>query len=176
MKSLLSFPAIMALAFASSAAAQDVPRSCDLELPQGTNTKANVITDAAGNHTIYLGRGVVSHCIGQGNTLTADSAEYYGAEGRLFLVGNVHYTEPRVKVDSRTMTYYQNDNHLHAEGDVVAVMSNGSVFRGPSADYYRATTDRPLARMYGPGRPTVTLVQRDTTGRGKPPDTARVVA
>ena len=29
--------------------------------------------------------------------------------------------------------------------------------------------------MFAPGRPTVTLVQRDTTGRGKP-DTAHVVA
>ena len=31
----------------------------------------------------------------KGNTLTADSAEYYQAQGRLFLVGNVHYVEPR---------------------------------------------------------------------------------
>ena len=177
MKFLRLFPALaLSLGFAATAAGQNVPRSCDLELPPGTNTKANIITTPDGKHITYLGRGVVARCIGQGNTLTADSAEYYEGEGRLFLVGNVHYTEPRVKVDSRTMTYYQNDNHLHAEGDVVAVMSNGSVFRGPSADYYRATTDRPLARMFGPGRPTVTLVQRDTTGRGKPPDTARVIA
>jgi hypothetical protein len=108
--------------------------------------------------------------------LTADSAEYYQAQGRLFLVGSVHYTEPRVTVDSRTMTYYQNDDHLHAEGNVVAVMSNGSTLRGPSADYYRSTPQRPMARMFAPGRPTVTLVQKDTTGRGRPPDTAHVVA
>ena len=30
--------------------------------------------------------------------------------------------------------------------------------------------------MFAPGRPTVTLVQKDTSGRGKPPDTAHVVA
>jgi hypothetical protein len=74
------------------------------------------------------------------------------------------------------MTYYQNDDHLHAEGNVVAVMSNGSTLRGPSADYYRSTPQRPMARMFAPGRPTVTLVQKDTTGRGRPPDTAHVVA
>jgi hypothetical protein len=108
--------------------------------------------------------------------LTADSAEYYGAQGLLHLIGNVHYTEPRLTVDSRTMTYYQNDDHLHAEGDVVAVMPNGSMLRGPSADYYRSTPQRPLTRMFAPGRPRVTLVQRDTTGRGRPPDTAHVVA
>jgi hypothetical protein len=177
---LKSFSSLLALAafvtLAGTARGQDVPRSCDLELPPGTATRATIVTDASGKRISYLGRGVTAHCIGQGNTLLADSAEYYESEGRLYLVGNVHYTEPRVKVDSRTMTYYQNDNHLHAEGDVVAVMSNGSVFRGPSADYYRATAERPLARMYGPGRPTVTLVQRDTTGRGRPPDTAHVVA
>src|SRR3954468_9217724 len=172
----LWFCLLLFAAFAS-AGAQDIPRSCDLELPTGTGTRANVITDPATNkRTIYLGQGVVAHCIGQGNTLTADSAEYYETEGRLFLIGNVHYTEPRATVDSRTMTYYQGDDHLHAEGDVVAVMSNGSTLRGPSADYYRATATRPLARMFAPGRPRVTLVQKDTTGKGKPPDTANVLA
>ena len=161
---------------AATASAQDIPRSCDLELPTGTSTTATIRPGPGGTRITYLGRGVIARCVGQGNTLTADSAEYYESEARLYLVGHVHYTEPRVTVDARTMTYYQNDNHLHAEGNVVAVMPNGSVFRGPSADYYRSTVDRPLARMYGPGRPTVTLVQKDTTGRGRAPDTARVIA
>jgi len=172
----LLIPVALSAAFAS-AGAQQIPRSCDLQLPTGTGTTANIRTDTATNkRTTYLGRGVVAHCIGQGNTLTADSAEYYETEGRLYLVGNVHYTEPRASVTSRTMTYYQGDNHLHAEGDVVGVMSNGSVLRGPIADYYRSTQDRPLARLYAPGRPKVTLIQKDTTGRGRPPDTANVVA
>jgi len=168
---------LFAVAAVASAHAQQVPRSCDLQLPTGTGTTARIITDTTtGKRTTYLGRGVVAHCIGQGNTLTADSAEYFESEGRLFLVGNVHYTEPRAVVTSRTMTYYQGDNHLHAEGDVVANLSNGSVLRGPVADYYRSTAERPLARLFAPGRPHVTLVQKDTTGRGKPPDTANVVA
>ncbi|HJQ12770.1 MAG TPA: hypothetical protein VJ840_17200 [Gemmatimonadaceae bacterium] len=108
--------------------------------------------------------------------MIADSAEYYQSEGRVYLVGHVRYTEARATVTSNTMTYYQNDNHLHAEGNVVAVMSNGSVLRGPAADYYRTTPTRPLQRLYAPGRPNVTLVQKDTSGRGKPPDTAHVVA
>ena len=170
------FPFALSFAVAVTAEAQDLPRSCDLEFPTGTNTVANIRTDAAGQQVTFLGRGIVARCIGQGNRLTADSAEYYQSQGRLFLVGNVHYTEPRATVTSRTMTYYQNDDHLHAEGDVVAVMSNGSTLRGPTADYYRSTPQRPLMRMFAPGRPTVTLVQRDTTGRGKPPDTAHVVA
>ncbi len=160
----------------SAASAQNVPRSCDLEFPNRAGTRAWFREDATGNRNSFWGGGIVAHCIGQGNTLTADSAEYYGAQGMLHLIGNVHYTEPRLTVDSRTMTYYQTDDHLHAEGDVVAVMSNGSTLRGPSADYYRSTPQRPVARMFAPGRPNVTLVQKDTTGRGKPPDTAHVVA
>jgi hypothetical protein len=171
----IALPLALSFAVTVIAEAQDIPRSCDLEFPTGTNTVANIRTDAAGQQVTFLGRGIVARCIGQGNRLTADSAEYYQSQGRLFLVGNVHYTEPRAVVTSRTMTYYQNDDHLHAEGDVVAVMSNGSTLRGPTADYYRSTPQRPLTRMVAPGRPTVTLVQRDTTGRGKPPDTAHVV-
>ena len=161
----------------ASAKAQDIPRSCDIQLPTGTTTTATIREDTAThNRTTYLGRGVVAHCIGQGNTLTADSAEYYESEGRLYLVGNVHYTEPRANVTSQTMTYYQADNHLHAEGNVVATMSNGSILRGPVADYYRNTQARPLAKLFAPGRPRVTLVQKDTSGRGRPPDTANIVA
>jgi hypothetical protein len=166
---------LLALVPASHVRAQEIPRSCDLELPTGTNTRARITGDE-GNRVTFLGGGIRAYCIGQGNNLTADSAEYYESQGRLFLVGNVRYTEPRATVTSTTMTYYQNDNHLHAEGNVVAVMSNGSVLRGPSADYYRSTPTRPLQHLYAPGRPVVTLVQKDTTGRGRPPDTAHVVA
>jgi hypothetical protein len=163
------------LAVAGAAKAQDVPRNCDLDY-SNRNGPINSREDTPGKRTIFLSGGVIAHCIGQGNTLTADSAEYYEAEGRLFLVGNVHYSEARATVTSNTMTFYQNENRLHAEGNVVAVMSNGSTLRGPSADYYRTTPQRPLARMVAVGRPTITLVQKDTTGRGRPPDTAHVVA
>jgi len=165
---------LISVAAARVAEAQNIPRSCDLDY---TNRgPVNIVQDASGKHISYLSGGVVAHCIGQGNTLTADSAEYYETEGRLYLVGNVHYNEPRANVTSHTMTYYQGDDHLHAEGDVYAVMSNGSTLRGPSAEYYRSTPQRPVARMFAPGRPTVTLIQKDTTGRGRPPDTAHVVA
>ncbi|HEV7595990.1 MAG TPA: hypothetical protein VGO33_13420, partial [Gemmatimonadaceae bacterium] len=162
--------------FASAAAAQNLPRSCDLEFPNRAGTRAWLRKDASGNQNSFWGGGILAHCIGQGNTLTADSAEYYGAQGMLYLIGNVHYSEPRLTVDSRTMTYYQNDDHLHAEGNVVAVSSNGSTLRGPVAEYYRSTPQRPLARLFAPQRPTVSLLQKDTTGRGRPPDTAYVVA
>ena len=166
----------LSLALAATVRAQNIPSSCDLDLKNRPGTAMTIREDASGKRTTFLSGGVVAHCIGQGNTLTADSAEYYEAEGRLYLVGNVHYSEPRATVTSRTMSYYQSDDHLHAEGDVVAVMSNGSTLHGPSADYFRITPLRPLARMFAPGRPTVTLVQRDTSARARAPDTAHVIA
>lgn len=167
---------VVALLTASSASAQQVPQNCDLEFPNTPNTRATISQMPGGATHTFWGGGIVARCIGQGNLLTADSAEYYESEGRVYLVGNVRYTEPRATVTSQTMTYYQGSDHLHAEGNVVAVMSNGSTLRGPIVDYYRSIPRRPVARMVAPGRPRVTLVQRDTTGRGRPPDTAHVVA
>ncbi|HWL40744.1 MAG TPA: LptA/OstA family protein [Gemmatimonadaceae bacterium] len=168
--------AAVAAALAGPLAAQQVPQNCDMEFPNTPNTRATIRQMPGGVTNTFSGGGIVARCIGQGNLLTADSAEYYEAEGRLYLVGNVRYTEPRATVNARTMTYYQNADHLHAEGDVVAVMANGSTLRGPVADYYRSTPQRPVARLVAPGRPRITLVQKDTTGRGRPPDTAHVVA
>lgn len=169
--------AALVVVASSSGGAQEIPRSCDLVFPNTPGVTTLTSTKLPnGEYNTFLGRGIVAHCRGQGNTLIADSAEYYQSEGRLFLIGHVHYDEPRATVTSNTMTYYQNEDRLHAEGNVVAVLSNGSVLRGPSADYWRSTPTRPQARLSAPGRPRVTLVQRDTTGRGRPPDTANVVA
>lgn len=153
-----------------------MPQNCDMEFLNTPNTRAVIQQLPGGVTNTFSGGGIVARCIGQGNMLTADSAEYYEAEQRLYLIGNVRYTEPRATVRSRTMTYYQATDHLHAEGDVLAVMANGSTLRGPVADYYRSTPRRPVARLVAPGRPLVTLVERDTTGRGAPPDTAHVTA
>lgn len=175
----MRYPLLLVLAAAlagTPGSAQEIPQNCDMEFPNTPNTRATISQLPGGVTNTFSGGGIVARCIGQGNLLTADSAEYYESEARLYLVGNVRYREPRATVTSRTMTYYQRTDHLHAEGDVVAVMANGSTLRGPIVDYYRSTPQRPLARMVAPGRPHVTLVQKDTTGRGRPPDTAHVVA
>ncbi|HMI46561.1 MAG TPA: hypothetical protein VK491_10385 [Gemmatimonadaceae bacterium] len=62
----LTLSLVLSFAVASTAEAQDIPRSCDLEFPTGTNTVANIRTDAAGQQVTFLGRGIVARCIGQG--------------------------------------------------------------------------------------------------------------
>lgn len=156
--------------------AQDLPRNCDLEFPNRPETRLTIFTAPDGTQNFYSGGGVVARCIGQNNLLTADSAEYFESQGLLHLIGNVHYTETRVKVDAMTMTYYQASDHLHAEGNVVAVLDNGTTMRGPNADYYRSVPGRPVARLFASGRPQLDLVQRDTSRRDRGPESARVLA
>ncbi len=168
--------ALLAAAFiAVPVGAQDLPRNCNLVFTNTPATRLNLIKLPSGKYNTYSGGGVVGHCSGQNNQVTADSAEYYEEQGLLYLIGNVHYTEPRAKVDARRMTYFQSDDHLHAEGDVVGVFSNGSTMHGPVADYYRATAQRPVSRLIAPNHPVFDIVQVDTTGR-KAPEKAHVVA
>jgi hypothetical protein len=124
----------------------------------------------SGQYNAYQGGGVTYSCIGQNNTLKADSAEYYGDLGILYLIGNVHYAEPRAKVDSRRMTYWKNEERLLAEGDVVSTLPSGTTLRGPRAEYYRVIPNvRPHTKLIANGRPTISLVQVDSSGKKQPP-------
>ena len=111
--------AILSLAAAGKAAAQTPARECLLQYETSTgNTRTNAQKTPSGQYNFFQGGGVTYHCEGQDNTLQADSAEYYGDQKVLYLIGSVHYTEPRAKVDSDRMTYYQIEDRLRAEGNV----------------------------------------------------------
>jgi lipopolysaccharide export system protein LptA len=156
---------------AASASAQQAPaRECILQYETASgNTRTNAVRTPAGQYNFFQGGGVTYHCEGQGNTLLADSAEYYGDQKVLYLIGNVHYTEPRAKVDSDRMTYYQAEDRLRAEGNVNVRTNTGTTIRGPLMDYYRATTARPLARTIATGRPHMQIVQKQSNGQPSEP-------
>lgn len=120
-------------------------------------------------YNVFQGGGVRYRCQGQEITLEADSAEYYGDRDVLYMLGNVHYREPRVAVDSRRMTYFKPEERILAEGDVNAVLPSGTSMRGPQADYYRQTPTRPRARLIATGRPQMSLAQHDSAGRPAEP-------
>jgi lipopolysaccharide export system protein LptA len=156
------------LAFASSAGAQ-AQQQCDLVFPNTPGTRMQIVTTPTGERNSFIGAGVVAYCAGQDNRLVSDSAEYYEGPGLLYLIGNVHYTEPRAAVDAARMTYYQHEDRLTAEGNVLVTFSNGSTMRGPSADYWRVTPTRPVEQLIATGRPELQLVERDAAGREAPP-------
>lgn len=172
----------LALVMPALAAAQAGPvpgGRCIIEFEgsQGANiTRTNLIKLPTGKYNAYIGGHAVGHCQGQDVTLQADSAEYYGDQRLLYLIGNVHYSEPRAKVDAQHMTYWMDEEHLRAEGSVFAVMTSGTTMRGPVADYYRAVVPiRTQAMLVATGRPIVDAVETDSL-TGKPSDTVHVVA
>jgi hypothetical protein len=130
----------------------------------------------SGAQNLFLGGGVLASCRGQNMTLRADSAEYYGDQNLLYLIGNVRYREDRASIDAQRMTYWRNDEHLLAEGDVYAVTPKGATMRGPVADYFRAVPGiRSEATIYATGRPQLAQPQRDSV-TGEVKDTVRMVA
>lgn len=158
------------LAHAAHAQAGAAPQRCVLEFESSSGARSTLNKLPSGQYNAYQGGGVTYSCVGQNNHLRADSAEYYGDVGVLYLIGNVHYTEPRVKVDSRRMTYWKNEERLLAEGEVVSTLPSGTTLRGPRAEYYRAIPGvRPRTRLIADGRPTISLVQVDSNGRKQPP-------
>lgn len=148
------------------------PQRCVLqfESSQASGARSTLNKLPSGQYNAYQGGGVTYSCIGQNNTLKADSAEYYGDLGVLYLIGSVHYTEPRAKVDSKRMTYWKNEERLLAEGDVVSTLPSGTTLRGPRAEYYRTIPNvRPHTKLIANGRPTISLVQVDSSGKKQPP-------
>jgi lipopolysaccharide export system protein LptA len=143
---------------------------CVLQFESSSGARSTLNKLPSGQYNAYQGGGVTYYCVGQNNTLKADSAEYYGDLNVLYLIGDVHYSEPRAKVDSRRMTYWKNEERLLAEGDVVSTLPSGTTLRGPRAEYYRAIPGvRPRTMLIANGRPTISLVQVDSTGKRQPP-------
>ena len=120
-------------------------------------------------YNVFQGGGVRYRCRGQDNTIIADSAEYYGDQSVLYLIGNVHYRETKAKVDSDRMTYFQLEDRLHAEGNVNVLLQSGTTMKGPAIDYYRATPTRPQATAIATGHPTMKIVEANSSGRPSEP-------
>lgn len=151
------------------------PQPCDLSLNQEVaeqqNARASFSKLPSGKYNAFIGGTAVARCAGQNNVLRADSAEQYADNGILLLIGNVHYEEPnRVKLDAQRMTYFTNEEHVIADGNVVAVSPSGTTMRTPTAEYFRVIPGvRPLARLLSNARPVVTVVEKDSLGRPTTP-------
>lgn len=118
----------------------------------------------------FLGGNVVIKCPERRITLQADSAERYPDHNQL--VGHAHAEDPRLKVDANFLNYFPVDERVVGVGDVHAQTANGSTLVGPQAIYYRqAPKIRVREQLSAVSRPTITIVQRDSTGKLAPPMT-----
>ncbi|MES3033093.1 MAG: hypothetical protein V4813_03740 [Gemmatimonadota bacterium] len=150
---------------------------CNIELKAGSDsTRLNTTSPTAdGPRNVFVGGRVIARCLNQDVSLVADSAEWYQQAQVLYLLGNVRYTEPRVRVSSDQMNYFQVDERLIAIGHVEATLPSSSVMRGDSATYYRAVRGiRPQSRLVAQNRPRLFLAQRDSAG--KPGEPVQVTA
>ena len=143
------------------------PRDCSVDI-QGVKVDGVLTSHGqsfgtpSGQHNVFYGGGFDAKCAGTDQRIRSDSAEQYGDEKRLILIGNVHYTEVRMKLDSDRMTYYTGEERLVSEGNVHGVTSTGTRFTGPRAEYLRAARGiRDRSRLTADSRPNVWLSPQD---------------
>ena len=154
---------LAAVATAPNVAAQTT--ACNSEQERQVSIKL-----PSGEYNNFIGGGITVRCPAKRITLRADSAEIYGDEHRIFFVGHVHYVEPRLEMSSDFLTYYQLEERILAAGNVDGRLPTGSTLRGPQVDYRRvAPRVRTRAQTLAIGRPTVMIVQKDSTGKEQPP-------
>jgi lipopolysaccharide export system protein LptA len=115
-----------------------------------------------GQYNVFYGAGFDARCEGTDQRLRSDSAEQWGDEKKLIVMGHVHYTEVRIKLDADLMTYFTVEERLVAEGNVAGVTNSGTHFVGPRAEYLRVARGvRDKSRLTAELRPDVWLTPKD---------------
>jgi hypothetical protein len=140
---------------------------CTLNFENTPETRTLSVKDPISQkYTHYIGGGVVGVCEGQSIRIIGDSAESYEQNRLHFLIGGVKYREDRVSLDADRVTYFQAEERLVAEGNVVVTMKDSSSMTGPRAEYLRPVRGlRTSSRINATGRPTLRMFETDSTGR-----------
>ena len=63
-------------------------------------------SDMHGKDTTWVGGGFDAKCEGTDQRVLSDSAEHYADRHLMILIGHVHYTESRLKLDADRITYF----------------------------------------------------------------------
>jgi hypothetical protein len=163
---LLALVVCPAVASAQQRAASPTP--CELQPAPTTRLRYDSLPGIGA--VTFIGGGADIRCPQRGITLKGDSAERFADHYQV--VGNAVYDEPRVHVTADYLNYFPTDERIVAAGNVNARLPNGSTLVGPQAELRRAVPRvRPRQQVSAIGRPTITLVQKDSTGKPQPPAT-----
>ncbi|CAN5502622.1 hypothetical protein BH09GEM1_BH09GEM1_17770 [soil metagenome] len=151
--------------------AQGAPKGrCKFEIDQAPSTSFITNQLPSGQYNSYLGGGVTARCRAQNIVLKSDSLEQYGDEGRFYFIGHVDYREPRLKLKSEFLTYFQRDERILAINNVDAQLPSGSSLKGPSLEFFRPIPKiRPRQQGVAIGRPTMSIIDKDAQGKPQPP-------
>lgn len=143
---------------------------CQFQFDNTPSTRVESFQLPSKQYNYFLGGGVVARCPKQGIVLKSDSLEVYGDEGRSFFIGHVDYHEPRLKLKSEQLTYFQRDERILAVNNVDAVLPSGSSMKGPSLEFFRPIPKvRPKQQGVATGRPTMSIIDKDAQGKPQPP-------
>ena len=119
-------------------------------------------SDIHDKDTTYVGGGFDAKCADTDQRVRSDSAESYSDKKLLILIGHVHYTEERLKLDADRLTYFTGEERLLAEGNVVSVTNTGTRFTGPRAEYLRpAAGIRDKSHMLAEPRSNIWVSPKD---------------
>jgi lipopolysaccharide export system protein LptA len=168
MRGVLSSLAVVALAPLALAQSGGRGNRCAYQFSANHPTQSS--KTPSGQYNVLTGGSVVAKCRVKGSVVTADSLEYYGDEGRTVLIGHATYVDPRLRLKSDQLTYFETDERILATQNVVATLPSGSTIVGPQLEFLRAVPRlRPAQQATATGRPTISLVERDAQGRTQPP-------
>ena len=173
MRKLLAVLCMLTVRPLGLALAQATPQPtgrCQFQFDNTPQTTVQSFQLPSKQYNYFLGRGVVARCPKQGIVLRSDSLEIYGDEGRSFFIGHVDYSEPRLKLKSDQLTYFQRDERILAVNNVNAVLPSGSSMKGPSLEFFRPIPKiRPKQQGIAVGRPTMAIIDKDAQGKPQPP-------
>lgn len=142
------------------------PTPC--ELVQQPVTRLTVDSLPGQGQVVFVGGAVLIKCPARGITLKGDSAERFADHDQM--IGHAAYDEPRFHVTADFLNYFPADERVVGAGNVHARMANGSTLDGPQAEYRRAVPRvRPKAQMSAISRPTINILEKDSTGKPLPP-------
>jgi hypothetical protein len=154
-----------------SASSSNKATRCILVPQLSTHLSSDTLPN--GQQIGFVGGGALFKCPERGITLKGDSAEQY--PDRDFLIGHVIYDEPRLHLTSDYLTRFPVDERIVAAGNVDAKLPSGSTLKGPLVELQRILLPtRPRRKIIATQRPTISVVEKDSTG--KPMEPMTVVA
>lgn len=126
--------------------------SCNLEVEALPGARSVMTTLPDGETRNDVWGGIEATC--GSKWLRADSAVFYDRRGVLYLFWNIEYVEEGRTLVAERAIYYQDEDWVRAEGDVVLTDTlGGSTLSGPVLEYYPINANRQFERIFAPGRP-----------------------
>ncbi|UCC85194.1 MAG: hypothetical protein JSW46_09875 [Gemmatimonadota bacterium] len=139
-------------AVALAGMAQQREASCNLEVETMRGARSQMTTLPDGETRNDVWGGIEATC--GSKWLRADSAVFFDRRGVLYLFWNIEYEDEGRTLVAERAIYYQDEDWVRAEGDVVLTDTlGGSTLSGPVLEYYPLNANRPFERIFAPGRP-----------------------